>query len=238
MLIEVACGCHLAEMGCSHSPEPLQIVPHSTGRTSSTYGWHAGHLCIVTMNTRLLISCLSSVCCLLASAPSCAQITDWQKGEPFRGVEKGAPKDLKEDDFKLPDVAIASNWVEFHIGSETRNRYFVARDSLSVGPDAVTRFVSRVLATGGAENIAVEAIRCETGEKRLYANLRNGQEWMRARDSSWKSVFTGNRLNDYRQALYGGLLCEGDQPMTPADSFVAMAASFKARAGNPLTGYR
>lgn len=193
---------------------------------------------MVNMNTRLLVRFLSYGCFLLASAPSLAQITDWQKGEPFRGVEKGAPTDLKEDDFQLPDVGIASNWVEFHIGSETRNRYFVARDSLSVGADAVTRFVSRVLTAGGAENVAVEAIRCETGEKRLYANLRNGREWVRARDKNWKPVFTGNRLNDYRQALYGGLLCAGDQPMTPADSFASMAASFKARAGNPLTGYR
>jgi len=190
------------------------------------------------MNTRLLLRCLSGAFFLLASALSHAQITDWQKPEPFRGVEKGGPKDLKEDDFHLPDVAVASNWVEFHIGSETRNRYFVARGSLSVGPDEVSRFVSRVLSAGGAENISVEAMRCETGEKRLYANLRDGREWVRARDNGWKSVFTGNRLNDHRQALYYGLLCAGDRPMTPAESFASMAASFKARAGNPLTGYR
>lgn len=193
---------------------------------------------MLDMNSRLLIRCFSGACLLLASALSHAQITDWQKPEPFRGVEKSGPKDLKEDDFLLPDVAVASNWVEFHIGSETRNRYFVARDSLSVGPDGVTRFVSRVLTAGGAENISVEAIRCETGEKRLYANLRNGREWVRARDSGWKSVFTGNRLNDYRQGLYFGLLCAGDQPMAPADSLASMAASFKARAGSPLMGYR
>lgn len=193
---------------------------------------------MVNMNTRLLLRCLSGACFLLASPLSHAQITDWQKGEPFRGVEKGAPKDLREDDVQLPDVALASNWVEFHIGTETRNRYFVARDSLSIGPDAVTRFVSRVLTGGGAENISAEAIRCETAEKRLYAVLRSGREWVRARGSTWESVFTGNRLNDYRQALYGGLLCDGDHSMTPAGSFAAMAASFKARTGNPLTGYR
>jgi hypothetical protein len=210
----------------------------SIGRTAHTYCLHVRLIRMVNMNNRLLVRCLSGACVLLVSALSHAQITDWQKPEPFRGVEKGGPKDLKEDDFQLPDVVVASNWVEFHIGSETRNRYFVARDSLSVGLDGVTRFVSRVLTAGGAENIAVEAIRCETGEKRLYANLRNGREWVRARDNGWKSVFTGNRLNDYRQALYDGLLCAGDQPMKPADSFASMASSFKARTGTPLTGYR
>lgn len=182
----------------------------------------------------------ASIALLLVAAafPAGAQITDWQKPDPFRGVEPEAPGELKEDDFQLPDVAIAADWVEFHVGPETRNRYFVARESLTVGKDGVTRFVSRVLTAGGGENIAVEAIRCVTAERRLYANLRIGHGWVPSRDKRWSPVVTGNRFNAYRYALFNGLVCSGDHPVPPPQALGLMMGSFKVRTGTPLTGYR
>lgn len=167
-----------------------------------------------------------------------AQITDWQKPDPYRGQEAGEPAELKEDDYALPDVAQASDWVEFHVGSETRNRYFVARASISVGKDEVTRFISRVLTAGGAETVSVEAIRCATAERRLYASLRGGERWVRPRGVTWGPVYTGNRLNAYHYALFDGLVCSGDRPQKPSQAVELMAASFKPRVGTPLTGYR
>jgi hypothetical protein len=167
-----------------------------------------------------------------------AQITDWQKPEPYRGEEAGEPGELKEDDFALPDVAQATDWVEFHVGSETRNRYFVARASLSVGKDEVTRFISRVLTAGGAETVSVEGIRCATAERRLYAYLRTGAGWVTPRGVRWSPVYTGNRFNAYHYALFDGLVCAGDRPQKPSQAIELMAASFKSRVGTPLTGYR
>jgi hypothetical protein len=166
-----------------------------------------------------------------------AQITNWAKPDVFFEGDGVAPV-AKEEELPLPDVAIASNWVEFYVGGETRNRYFLARDSLFVGKDLITRFVSRVLTAGGVENVAVEAIRCATAERRTFAYLRSGQEWMPSRDKRWVSVSTGNRFNAYHETLYSGLLCSAGVPMKPRESLEALARSFTARVGTPLNGYR
>lgn len=167
-----------------------------------------------------------------------AQITNWQKPDVFfegEDVNSGA---AKEEELPLPDVAVASNWVEFYVGVETRNRYFLARDSLTVGKDLITRFVSRVLTAGGVENIAAEAIRCSTAERRTFAYLRSGQQWAPSRDKRWVSVSTGNRFNAYHEVLYSELLCSAGFPMKPRESLEALARSFRVREGTPLNGYR
>lgn len=192
------------------------------------------------MNVFNAVRLLAGCCfCILCSA-SGAQITDWQKPEPFRGSPSSDDPSagLKEDDYELPPVAIATNWIEFYVGVETRNRYFIARDSLSVGKDEVTRYVLRVLTAGGVENISVEALRCATGDRRAYAYLRTGAQWVRSRDVRWSSVASGNRFNAHGHVLYEGLLCSADRPMQPRDSIEALAGSFAPRAGTPLTGYR
>ncbi len=199
------------------------------------------HSALTSVVSRLLlvkrIAC-AALLLLVLSPATYAQITDWQKPDPYRGESEEAPSALKDDDYQLPGISVASGWIEFYVGSETRNRYYVARDSLFIGKDLVTRFVSRVLTPGGAENISVEAIRCATAERRSYAYMRGGREWVRSRDVRWHLLSDGNRLNAYQVALYDGLLCSGDQPMKPADSIEAFARSFKSRTGTPLTGYR
>ena len=54
----------------------------------------------------------------------------------------------------------------------------------------------------------------------------------------WSPIYTGNRLNAYQYALFDGLMCAGDRPQKPSRVIELMAASFKARVGTPLTGYR
>jgi hypothetical protein len=182
--------------------------------------------------------CAAVMILCFATTGAGAQITDWQKPDPYRGQEAGEPGELKEDKYALPDVARATDWVEFHVGAETRNRYFVARESISVGKDEVTRFISRVLMAGGAESVSVEAIRCATAERRLYAHLRAEVGWVSPREVRWSPVYTGNRFNAYHYALFDGLLCSGERPQKPAQAIELMAASFKPRVGTPLTGYR
>jgi hypothetical protein len=173
----------------------------------------------------------------LSCAPAFAQITDWQKPEPFRG-EVGGPAPAVEDEYELPQVSVAKDWQEFYVGAETRNRYFVARDSLSVGKDGSMRFVSRVVTAGGAENVSVEAIRCATGDRRLYAYLRDGKAWSPSKDTEWSPINAGNRLNAYRLTLYEEHFCWADHPVEPRQALQSLAGSFKPRTGNPLTGYR
>ncbi|MDP3873861.1 MAG: CNP1-like family protein [Methyloversatilis sp.] len=193
---------------------------------------------MLTKNALGAVRCAAAVMLCLSITGAGAQITDWQKPEPYRGQEAGEPGELKEDDFALPDVRQATDWVEFHVGSETRNRYFVARASISVGKDEVTRFISRVLTAGGAETVSVEGIRCATAERRLYAHLRTGAGWVSPRAVQWSPVYTGNRFNAYHYALFDGLICSGDRPQKPSQTIELMAASFKSRVGTPLTGYR
>lgn len=109
---------------------------------------------------------------------------------------------------QLPPYPRAENLVPFDVSSATRNRFFVDTASISVGEDKVVRYTVVIEAAGGARNVSYEGLRCETGERRLYAYGHPGGTWSKARNAGWEPVKMRSLLS-YQKALYEDHFCPG-----------------------------
>jgi hypothetical protein len=115
-------------------------------------------------------------------------------------------KPWKELSAQLPAYPQAANLVEFDVSSATRNRHFVDTASISVGEDKVVRYTVVIEAAGGAKNVSFEGIRCETGERRLYAYGQPDGTWSKARSAGWEPIKFRSLLS-YHKALYEDHFC-------------------------------
>jgi hypothetical protein len=109
---------------------------------------------------------------------------------------------------QLPAYPKAENLVRFNVSSATRNRYFIDAASISVGEDKVVRYTAVIEAAGGAKNVSFEGMRCETGERRLYAYGQPEGSWSKARNAGWERIKSRSLLS-YHKALYEDHFCPG-----------------------------
>ncbi len=107
---------------------------------------------------------------------------------------------------QLPPYPKAENLIPFNVSSATRNKFFVDAESISIGADNVVRYVVVVEAAGGAKNVSFEGLRCESGERRLYAYGHPGGTWSKARNAGWESIRFRSLLS-YQKALYEDHFC-------------------------------
>jgi hypothetical protein len=107
---------------------------------------------------------------------------------------------------QLPPYPKAENLVEFNVSSATRNRHFVDAESISIGADNVIRYTVVIEAAGGARNVSFEGLRCESGERRLYAYGHPGGTWTKARNAGWEDIKFRSLLS-YHKALFEDHFC-------------------------------
>ncbi|MCL5061294.1 MAG: CNP1-like family protein [Candidatus Thermoplasmatota archaeon] len=107
---------------------------------------------------------------------------------------------------QLPPIPKAENLVEFNVSSATRNRHFVDTASISAGADKVVRYSVVIEAAGGAKNVSFEGMRCETGERRLYAYGHPDGTWSKARNAGWEDIKFRSLLS-YHKALFEDHFC-------------------------------
>ena len=130
---------------------------------------------------------------------------------PQRGMAEdigGVPqeKEFKEIEVAMPPFPEESRLLEFRLRRNSANRFYVDRDSISVGPDRVVRFSAVIKSASGALNTSYEGIRCKTSEYKIYAyGVKNG-EWSNARDSRWRQVERSSV--DYHFTLYKDYFCD------------------------------
>ncbi len=140
---------------------------------------------------------------LLLCLPALAQAA-WIDSE----VEFEEDKPWVEVAAQLPPYPKAENLAPFDVSSATRNKFFVDTASISVGSDKVVRYTAVVEAAGGARNVSYEGLRCETGERRLYAYGHPDGTWSRARNAGWAPVELRSLLS-YQKTLYEDHFCPG-----------------------------
>ncbi len=121
-------------------------------------------------------------------------------------IEFEADKPWVELSAQLPPYPKAENLVEFNVSSATRHKHFVDTASISVGEDKVVRYAVVIEAAGGAKNVSFEGMRCETGERRLYAYGHPDGTWSKARNSNWEDIKFRSLLS-YHKALYEYFFC-------------------------------
>jgi hypothetical protein len=61
-------------------------------------------------------------------------------------------------------------------------------------------------AVGGAKNVSFEGMRCESGERRLYAYGHPDGTWSKARNAVWEDIRFRSLLS-YHKALYEDHFC-------------------------------
>jgi hypothetical protein len=120
----------------------------------------------------------------------------------------------KEQEAKLPPYPKDERLIRFDTGPTSELRFFIDRDSLSVGEDLV-RF-TLVAKSDGAANVSYEGIRCSMRERKVYAYGRSDGTWREARDPQWVRI--GSPVTDlHRFVLWNYYFCPQRVPIRSAN---------------------
>ncbi len=121
-------------------------------------------------------------------------------GEDYR------PSRWQEVEATFPLPPSETTLKEFFVSAATTNRFYVDLASISVGSDGVVRYVLVAQTAEGGRNISFEGIRCESGQRRIYALGRSDGSWSAARNKEWVRIrdVTANRQH---AALYSSYFC-------------------------------
>jgi hypothetical protein len=148
-----------------------------------------------------------------ASSPSGPDAFIWGDSLGLADFERDFDDDAKawkEVQASIPPYPKAENLVPFVVSAATRNKYFIDFPSVSVGADGVVRYTVVVKSPAGAETVSFEGMRCESGERKLYAfgraDAQGGGEWSRNRYAKW-DVIKGRQQTGYHRELYFHYLC-------------------------------
>lgn len=112
----------------------------------------------------------------------------------------------QETPLQLPAAPQASQLLTFYQnGAQT---FMLDPQSLTLTKEGIIRFSLVAISSSGAKNISYEGIRCETGEKKLYAIGRNDGMWIKTRNPNWTRIY-GNSFNNHHSVLAYDYFCEG-----------------------------
>lgn len=141
-----------------------------------------------------------------------------QAGSSIFGNKPEEQKQWIEDESALPAFPASKNLIPFEASPVTRNQHFVDATSISVGKDAVLRYTVVIEAPSGAKNISFEGMRCDTGERRLYAYGHSDGTWSLARSPTWQEIDFISVFS-YQKILYEEFFCpQGRYAKTPAEA--------------------
>lgn len=158
------------------------------------------------------LAALAAVLCalpVLSIAAYAAGVNQANWGQFEYDFEANA-KTWTEIQAQLPAAPKPDNLIEVRLDASTRNRLFIDTASLSSGDDGVVRYTAIIRSSSGAENISFEGLRCETGERKLYAFGRtSGAEagkWSRNRYAKWEPI-QARLAGGYHRELFFHYLC-------------------------------
>ena len=159
-----------------------------------------------------LISALTSKLRFVLAASLVAVLMPAQAGFE-EDYEKQAWQEIQ---FQIPVAPKNESLIPFYVSVATDNRFFVDGSSVSVGSDGVVRFVLLVLTSGGARNVTFDGMRCETGERRIYASGRSDGSWSKSRRNDWEKIKDAVANRHYAVLFYeyfcpGGIVARSDQ---------------------------
>lgn len=162
--------------------------------------------------TRRLLAAVGLVLLLGAAGPALA---DAEKPYDFE------EKPWTEAETALPDFPKQDDLLEFHAGPTERNRFFVDGRTIAVGSDGIVRYVLVLKTPGGASNVSLEGIRCDTREYKLFAvGLADGT-WSKVQSPQWRTI-ENKLMNQYRATLNREFFCPGGAARNAAEIRTAL----------------
>lgn len=158
---------------------------------------------------------LATLVVLMTSASAFAVSLSGQDPVPLNKYYS-EPAEWRELPVELPAAPRSEDLIEFYVGPNTANRFFIDGSTLNVGNDGVVRYVLVVKAAGGATNVTFEGIRCQTGEYKLYASGRADGSWAPSRIADWRPI-ENKPVNRHHAALSRDLFCSTGIPIASPD---------------------
>jgi hypothetical protein len=140
---------------------------------------------------------------LLTFGLPCA--ADWGKFE----YEFEEAKDWNEIQTQLPGAPQTADLVRIDVGPTVSHEYFVDSRSVSSGSDGVVRYSVLVKASGGAQSVSFEGMRCESSEVKLYAFGRPDGSWSRNKYARWSAI-KARATGGYHRELFFHYFCTVD----------------------------
>ena len=126
--------------------------------------------------------------------------------------------DWKELDAPPPPALRTQGLIPLEVPASSL-RFGIDPASVSVGSDAIVRYVVVATSSSGAVNGIYEGIRCGSGEVKVYARHNPDTGWVPARNSDWQSLHsTRNSRHSLLVARNG--VCAGTMPNGPAIQIV------------------
>lgn len=143
----------------------------------------------------------------------CAGSTAPEARGPERGIKRHIGSGLEEKEFKEIEVEPPSypqetGLLEFKLRRNSSNRFYIDRESVSIGADRVVRYSAVILSSSGVRNVSYEAIRCKTGETKVYAYGTDSAGWVQARSSQWREIERSSV--DFRYTLFKDYFCHSE----------------------------
>ena len=159
----------------------------------------------------------------LLSLPALAdsQATVWGDSYKLGNFESDFDENAKtwqEIEAQLPPAPTPATLIEVKLDASTRNKLLIDAASLSSGEDGVVRYTAIIRSESGAETINYEGLRCETGERKLYAFGRSRSKdagadlgkvvsaWSRNRYAKWEPI-QARLAGGYHRELFFHYLC-------------------------------
>ncbi len=144
---------------------------------------------------------LAVACALLLAGSAWAEIR-------FRNLDDPDAPRWQEEETVLPAFPQDANLQEFYVSELTQHRFFIDGATLAVGKDGVVRYVLVIRTRGGATNISLEGIRCESREFKIYATGQRDGSWTKSRRDEWRPI-ENKPANRHHAALSRDLFCPG-----------------------------
>lgn len=161
------------------------------------------------MSGALRVAALAATAVL---AVACASSTPPPTKKQQRGMTEnigGVPQEEKfeEEAATLPAYPGDAGLIEFRTRRNSDNRFYIDRESLTIGKDRVVRYTVVVKSPSGASTVSYEGMRCKTAGFKVYAFGVEGK-WREARDPEWRAIPA--LTPDLHFALYKDYLCDGE----------------------------
>ena len=133
-----------------------------------------------TMNAKRLYSAGIVLLCLLLTSRVHAQQPQTYANDA----------EWKESEAPLPPPFDVNKLVIFDVPSSVSLVYGIDPATVSISKtDSLVRYVVVATSASGVRNIMYEALRCETGEFKIYARYSPSGKWDAVTTPQWRSVF-------------------------------------------------
>lgn len=133
---------------------------------------------------------------------------------PGRGDQTPIPapdedeKPAAEAQVPPPPYPRNSDLAEFKLRNPTSNRFLVDTSSITVGKDAIIRFVLVIRTSGDETSVRFSGVRCSDREWKDYAFADADKKWKVDPNAQWRPI-QELRYNNYQDTLYGDFFCLG-----------------------------